>query len=167
MHLLLFFPATNSFVKQPSYFFMGHFSKVIPPDSVRVGMSLSAQQKCRYALAATNQQICDGITWACNNQRCAPGTNSCAPDVIHANADAVFDQWYQTHTGDGPAACDFSGAAVLEGIQAVTFLRPDKQVVVVVLNVGDRETQYTISYNQQLGVTTVPGHSIQSLVWDA
>jgi len=164
---IIVFPATNSFVKQPSYFFMGHFSKVIPPDSVRIGITLSSQQMCRYALAATNQQLCDSITWACQNQRCAPGTNSCAPDVIHANADAVFDQWYQTHRGDGPAACDFSGSAVLEGLQAVSFLRPDKQVVAVVLNVGDRDAQFTITYNQQQAVTTMPGHSIQSLLWDA
>lgn len=158
-------PGKNSFIKQPSYFFMGHFSKVLPPNSVRVGLSLSAHQVCRWSLQATDKQICDSITWACQNQKCAPGTNSCDPQVLHSNADVVFDQWFQSHKADGPAACDFDGAAVLEGVQVVSFVRPDKQVATVVLNVGDREAQYTILFANQQASSSIPGHSIQSLLW--
>jgi len=156
----------NSFTYQPAYYFMGHFSKYVPPGARRIKLDLSVGQQCRVNPTASSANICNSIKWVCQNQKCPTGTDNCDPSVLQQNGDIVFDQFYQTHKkAQGPSSCYFDGAASLEGLQVAAFLTPDNTVSAVILNVGDRPASFTLHTQSHTASLNISAHSVQTLQW--
>jgi len=54
-----------------------------------------------------------------------------------------------------------------DGLEATAFKRPDGKMAVVVMNCGEDAMDYKLQGNDQRSAkVNIPGHSIQTLVWD-
>lgn len=163
----------DSYIVQPIYYHIGHFSKFIHPGAVRLLTSVSEELSCSLKQSADDYQaICASILYACNNGLiCQEGYFQCYNYVgdnggrayIRSCANDVYNRWYRMRVqdveaaaatktsysledvGEGPLqACDFGGLANLRGVQVTSWANPDNTTAVVVLNIGDEAVDYVL-----------------------
>jgi len=73
---------------------------------------------------------------------------------------------YACSKEDGPNCRGYGVCTEDDGLQATAFLRPDGQVVVVVLNCGGAAIEFKLRARGHAVLMTIPGHAIQTYLLD-
>merc|ERR1740139_1466229 len=64
----------------------------------------------------------------------------------------------------GNTARDYGTCGDEDGLESIGFLRPDGQIVVVVLNCGDDAVDFKLSDRGEALPGNIPGHAIQTYI---
>jgi len=68
----------------------------------------------------------------------------------------------RSYTGPGRPYGTCTGE---DGLQATSFLRPDDQIAVVVMNCDDKPVDFVLKAGKRNALTTVPAHGIQTYLF--
>ncbi|CAG2165933.1 unnamed protein product [Oppiella nova] len=137
-------PAKGEAYKQPSFYTIGHFSKFLSPDSVRIG----------YTVDKTIANFSAVVVQRPDNQTVLVALNARADDIVLTIQESSRKV---SHPCPVPYSTPPNPSLVVQ--------RPDNQTVLVALNARADDIVLTIQESSRKVSHTIPAHSVQSYIW--